>query len=122
MSITRSYNKHTDTYYAYETSYVWDEKAQKKVQKKQCVGKFDPITGKVIPNGKRGRPLGSTSATRNQKASDDAKYADFITDAIKLSKRLKSVESSFERLSSEVVQLSTDLDSLLTKMQSDKRL
>jgi hypothetical protein len=118
MSITRSYNKHTDTYYAYETSYVWDEKVQKKVQKKQCIGKFDPITGKVIPNGKRGRPLGSTSTARKQKVSEDAKYADFITDAKVLSKRLKSVETSFEKLSSEVVQLSTDLDSLLAKMQS----
>ena len=56
MSITKSYNKHTDTYYAYDTSYVWDEKLQKKVQKKVCIGKFDPQTGKVIPNAKRGRP------------------------------------------------------------------
>ena len=30
MTITRSYNKHTDTYYAYDTTYVWDEKTQKK--------------------------------------------------------------------------------------------
>ena len=107
--------------YAYETSYVWDEKTQKKIQKKQCIGKFDPITNKVVPNGKRGRPLGSTSATRKQKVSEDTKYADFITDAKMLSKRLKSVESSFGKLSTEVVQLSADLDSLLTKMQSDDR-
>lgn len=56
MSITRSYNKHTGKYYAYETSYVWDETKQKKVQRKQCIGQFDPETGEVIPNGKRGRP------------------------------------------------------------------
>lgn len=56
MSITKSYNKHTDTYYAYETSYVWDDKRQKKVQKKVCVGHFDPQTGEIIPNAKRGRP------------------------------------------------------------------
>jgi len=54
MAITRSYNKHTNTYYAYETSYVWDEKTQKKVQKKRCIGKFDPETDEIIPNGKRG--------------------------------------------------------------------
>ena len=55
MAITRSYNKHTNTYYAHETSYVWDEKTQKKVQKKRCIGKFDPETDEIIPNGKRGR-------------------------------------------------------------------
>jgi hypothetical protein len=114
MSITRSYNKHTNTYYAYETSYVWDEKAQKKVQKKQCIGKFDPETDKVIPNGKRGRPRGSASTNE----LENTKYAEFISDARRLSKRLKSIESSFEKLSSEVVQLSVDLDSLLTKIQS----
>lgn len=114
MSITRSYNKHTNTYYAYETSYVWDEKAQKKVQKKQCIGKFDPETDQVIPNGKRGRPRGSTST----KETENAKYADFIADAKKLSKRLNSVETSFEKLASEVTQLSADLDRFLTKMQS----
>ena len=118
MSITRSYNKHTNTYYAYETSYVWDEKAQKKIQKKQCIGKFDPETDEIIPNGKRGRPRGSTSVKR----TEDTKYADFLTDAKKLSKRLNSVETSFEKLSSEVTQLSADLDRLLTKMQSEERL
>ena len=40
MSITRSYNKHTDTYYAYETSYVWDEKVQKKDSSRVYVGRI----------------------------------------------------------------------------------
>lgn len=48
MSITRSYNKYTDTYYAYDTSYVWSEKAQKKVQQKKCIGKYDPDTGEIM--------------------------------------------------------------------------
>ena len=48
MSITRSYNKYTNTYYAYDTSYVWDEKAQKKVQVKRYIGKFDPETDEII--------------------------------------------------------------------------
>ena len=56
MSITKSYNKHTDTYYAYDTTYVWDEESQRKVQKKVCIGQYDPETGEVIPNAKRGRP------------------------------------------------------------------
>ena len=56
MSITKSYNKYTNTYYAYDTTYVWDEKTKRKVQKKVCIGKYDPETGAVVPNAKRGRP------------------------------------------------------------------
>ena len=116
MSITRSYNKHTNTYYAYETTYEWDEKAQKKVQKKQCIGKFDPVTDKVIPTGKRGRPRGSASENQKKGSPNDAEYAKIMSDAIALSKRMKAVETSFTKLSSEVLQLSTDLDSLISRM------
>lgn len=56
MSITKSYNKHTDTYYAYDTTYVWDQKAQKKIQKRVCIGKYDPKTGEIVPTAGRGRP------------------------------------------------------------------
>ena len=62
VSITRSYNKYTNTYYAYDTSYVWDEKAQKKVQVKRYIGKFDPETDEIIwvlkywNNGCNGEP------------------------------------------------------------------
>lgn len=56
MAITKSFNKHNQTYYVYDTSYVWDEAKQKKVQKRRCIGKWDPVTEKIIPTGKRGRP------------------------------------------------------------------
>ena len=55
MSVTKSYNKHNGTYYAYDTQYVWDETQQKRVQRKRCIGKFDPVTGDIIKNGSRGR-------------------------------------------------------------------
>ncbi len=54
MAITRAYNKHTGVYYAYDVQYVWNEEAHKKVQVRKCIGKFDPETNQVIPNGKRG--------------------------------------------------------------------
>ncbi|MBP5751902.1 MAG: hypothetical protein J6W60_03455 [Treponema sp.] len=118
MSITRSYNKYTDTYYAYETTYVWDEKAQKNIQKKQCIGKFDPETDEIIPNGKRGRPRGSSADPKKAIASADNEYTNILSEAKKLLEKLKSVESSLEKLSSEVVTMSADFDSLLLKMQS----
>lgn len=61
MAITKSYNKRMNTYYVYDTEYVWSEEKQKKVQKRHCIGKWDEATGKIIPTGTRGRH-GSTHA------------------------------------------------------------
>jgi hypothetical protein len=55
MSVTKSYNKNNNTYYVYDTQYEWDEVQQKRVQIKRCIGKFDPVTGDIIPTGKRGK-------------------------------------------------------------------
>ena len=88
MSITKSYNKHTNTYYAYDTTYVWDEKSQRKVQKKVCIGKYDTETGEVIPNAKRGRPSKPKSASVKpghnvpSSTSASAKLISEISDAI----------------------------------------
>ena len=67
MSITKSYNKQRDIHYAYETSYEWSDKAQKKVQVRRCIGHFDPETKQIVPNGKRG-PKPSTEGTRSHLA------------------------------------------------------
>lgn len=55
MSITRSYNKYNNTYYVYDTQYVWSEEKQKKVPKRTCIGKWDEESNQVIPTGSEGR-------------------------------------------------------------------
>ena len=55
MSVAKSYNHKTGTYYAYETTYEWSDEKQKKVPVRKCIGHFDPVTGEIVPNGKRGR-------------------------------------------------------------------
>ena len=51
--------------YAYDTEYIWDETLQKKRQVKKCIGKFNLDTGEIIPNGKRGRPVGSRHVSQD---------------------------------------------------------
>lgn len=94
MSITKSYNKHTNTYYAYDTTYVWDEKSQRKVQKKVCIGQYDPETGEVIPNAKRGRPSKSKSA------------------AVKPQQHVPSGNSASEKLIHEISDAIAEMDEL----------
>lgn len=121
MSITRSYNKHTNTYYAYQTEYVWDEAAQKKVQKKQCIGKYDPETDEIIPTGKRGRPRRTVPNIKPQGPSENAEYANILSETEEISERLKLVETSFEELSSEMTRLRKDFSILLDRMKTNVR-
>ena len=112
MSITKSYNRHTNTYYAYETSYEWDETKQKKVQKKRCIGKFDPKTGEVIPNGKVGRPSISDipSTVSRSKIGGRKEAKNQIPDDPGLQGRLTAMENRLRELSGEARQLSTELE------------
>ena len=114
MSITKSYNKQTDTYYAYETTYEWSDEKQKKVQRKRCIGKFDPDTGKVIPNGKGGRP--SLSRLPRTSAKSDTPRNELLDispdDIKKLTARLNKIEEALQALSVEIHDLRVEVESL----------
>lgn len=107
MSITKSYNKHTGVYYAYDTTYEWDEERQKKVQHKRCIGKFDPITGEVIPNGKVGRPSRSLQANQ-QEVQHFLPYNG--VDASGLAERCEKIEYMLSQLSSEIQGLKEEIN------------
>ena len=100
MSITKSYNKHTNTYYAYETTYEWDDVRQKKVQRKHCIGQFDPDTGEIIPNGKVGRPGRVTKTERSQAAPAGKAEQEIDIEALVL--RLSKIEETLLMLSDEI--------------------
>lgn len=127
MSITRSYNKITDTYYAYDTTYEWDERLQKKVQRKKCVGKFDPETGDVIPNGRRGRPAKQTTARKSGHDFSDslekreAGLAEVLSEAESLYARIGSIESMISRATKELDALRDSMGMLVKRLHAEKR-
>ena len=55
MAIIRQYHKDTDTTYVYESESYWDEEKKQSRSKRRLIGKVDPVTGEIIPTGKRGR-------------------------------------------------------------------
>lgn len=102
MSITKSYNKHTNTYYAYETTYEWDDTRQKKVQRKRCIGQFDPDTGEIIPNGKVGRPGRAAKTPTDKPQVTSAKKSEQEIDIGALLLKLSKMEETLHMLSKEI--------------------
>ena len=120
MSITRSYNKHTDTYYAYDTTYEWDEKLQKKVQRKKCIGKYDPVTGNIIPNGKRGRPAKKEpSQTAADNPAPDAGLDEALSMAEALLARIGTAEAALSKAAEETRELRKSADALARALRAE---
>ena len=118
MSVTKSYNKHNGTYYAYDTQYIWDEAKQKRVQRKRCIGKFDPETGNIIKNGSRGRK--ATAPVFTAETVQKMKHSSAInSEIIALSERVKTVSDSYENLGKELADLSSDMNALLLRLESE---
>lgn len=65
MAIIKQYHKDTNTTYVYESTSYWDTEKQQSRSKRRVIGKLDPVTGEVIPTGKRGRKKGSASEMTN---------------------------------------------------------
>ena len=106
MTITKSYNKHTNTWYAYDTTYVFDETKNKKIQKRKCIGKYDPITDSIIETGRRGRPqkvLDSQPVPVSKSAVSSSPDIDAAL------KKIASIEKVIAELQSEVKELKDTL-------------
>ena len=120
MSITKSYNKQNDTYYAYETQYVYDETKQRKVQKRRCIGKFDPETKEVISTGKRGRPAKdwTEAPTSKSKPKTNTNKA-LLKRVVSLSSRLEKIQSMIAELTSEFDSVKAEYDEITKQISNN---
>ncbi len=109
MSITKSYNKHTNTYYAYETTYEWDDARQKKVQRKRCIGQLYPDTGETIPNGKVGRPGRTAKIPTYKPQATSEKKPEQELDIEALLLKLSKMEETLLMLSREIHDIKDDI-------------
>ena len=56
MATVKSFNKVTGTTYVYESHKKWSKEEKKYKTIRKLIGKIDPMTGRVVPTGPRGRP------------------------------------------------------------------
>ena len=93
----------------------WSDEKQKKVQRKRCIGKFDPDTGKVIPNGKVGRPsLSKLPGTSVRNEISKYEILDIQPDDIKkLTARLNKIEEALRVFYVGIFDLCVEVELLL---------
>ena len=53
MAIVTQTDRRSGITYAYEAQYYWDKEKKQSRSKRECIGKVDPATGKIVPT--RGR-------------------------------------------------------------------
>ena len=63
MAYIKQYHKDTDTTYVYESESYWNPEKKQARSRRKVVGKLDPVTGEIIPTGKRGRKKKEATVT-----------------------------------------------------------
>lgn len=126
----RSYNRRMNVWYVYEVDYVWDEAKQKKVQKRRCIGKIDPETNQVIPNGKRGparvvpnvsgQSDGSSGSQCSKSKSQRPGSSSSLLSRRKFEAKLQKLSRTIKDLSEQLEIISHDLDEFAKRDQSDE--
>lgn len=69
MSTSKSFNKKNNTYYVYDTQYVWSEEKQRKVRIRKCIGKL-AADGTIIPTRKKKVSAGEARETNSNVSTE----------------------------------------------------
>lgn len=122
MAIIKQYHKDTDTTYVYESVSYWDAEKGQSRSKRRVIGKLDPVTGEIIPTGKRGRTKQekteeSAPAKENISSTDDSaqKILQLELTITSLNKRIKELENTVEMYQKALNHIST----LSTKISTE---
>ena len=128
-SIVKGYDHRTGTTYCYESVSYWDPVKKRPSAHRRCVGKVDPVTGEIVPTGKRGRPK-KVKATAGAPAADAPANdgGDTSRETSKLQKqlleslgRIQELESKLKKAEDEKRHLEHRLRCLTTTLEALKR-
>ena len=96
MAIIKQYHKDTDTTYVYESTSYWDAEKGQSRSKRRVIGKLDPVTGEIIPTGKRGRSKKTQPTEQNSVLSDIPTAAAELSEIQKKNVELELTVSSLK--------------------------
>ena len=145
MAIIKQLNKKNGITYVYDSVSYWDKEKKQPRSKRKLIGKIDPITGDIVPTGKRGgrRPdetdvaqqfiprVASSEDTDGSEASSTGNlslpedktaeeiwhmYTECRSQLIRTQEALKKSERENDQLQSQKKQIAAQLEQLLYKM------
>jgi hypothetical protein len=65
MAIVHVYNRVRGVTYVYDSHSYWDKDLKQPRSTRKLIGKLDPVTGEIVPTGKRGRPKKEQGPEKN---------------------------------------------------------
>ena len=102
MAIVHVYNRARGVTYVYDSHSYWDKDLKQPRSTRKLIGKLDPVTGEIVPTGKRGRTKqeqdpekkSGHSVTDNKTSVDQTVYLLKEKDAeiLSLKKQLSAAE------------------------------
>jgi len=100
MAIIKQYHKDTDTTYVYESISYWDPEKKQSRSRRKCIGKIDPVTGEMIPTGKRGRkPKAESPAANDEKLQEmTSRYEQAAAEAAALTAEVSKLQNEITDL------------------------
>ena len=116
MSIVKSYSKQNDTTYFYEQDYKWNPVTKRPEGTRRLIGKLDPITGKMVPTGKRGRSKKESDVQASDK--EDTRYARLQEQIEVLNKKIQELTEENNGLKQQVKQYEKKLRSIVKVINS----
>ena len=112
-SIVYQTDRKTGIKYAYESTSYWDKEKKQPRSRRKYIGKVDPETGEIVPNGKRGRPSGSVSPMREEQPIQQREVSRQAKGINELNSRLGFIEQTLETLTREIHGLKTQAEEIL---------
>ena len=79
--------------YLYESESYYDPEKKQSRSKRKLLGKIDPVTGELVPTGKKGRPKKEKAAEEDKESRPGATEAEKA-----LSRELREKDKEIERL------------------------
>ena len=100
MAIVKVHNKARNVTYVYESISYWDKELKQPRSHRKLIGRIDPVTGDVVPTGKRSKPKAAVAAPSHSDTDYKALYEQALVaieqkDALiaELRSRLNALES-----------------------------
>lgn len=115
--IVKEKRKGTSTVYAYESTSYWVPGKGPRCKRK-LIGKIDPVSGEIVPTGKRGRPpKTSTPPNATSTASAASAAGGTASTEVALKQQLIDAIASKQEQDGKILELADEMRTLRTENQ-----